>query len=382
MPSGQGPAEQLTLEVKREALRLGFASVGIAPPAALTQRNAELARWIVSGFSGRMTYMEKFLERQEKLLAGFQDLRSLVVLAVSYQPSNPSRRAAATDENCATKPSGRVARYAWGRDYHKAIRKRLKHLEAFLKIQRPGVRTLASVDTAPLPERALAQAAGLGFFGKNTCLIRPKGGSYFFLSALLTNLELTPDKPISWDCGACTLCLQACPTQALAKPYELDARRCIAYLTIELRGPIEPTLRPLVGRWLFGCDICQEVCPYNAPSPSRGTQSPETGPWSEFNQESGAGAALPLNKVLGLRSEEDFLKQFAGTPLTRPKREGLLRNACTVAGNLKEPSLVNPLKACLEEDPSALVRDQAAWALNQIASAVHSAAPQPARIPP
>jgi epoxyqueuosine reductase len=352
MPSGQGPTGHLTQDVKNEALRLGFSSVGIAPPAALTQRNPELTRWISSGFSGRMTYMEKFLGRQEKLLAGFQDLRSIVVLAAPYQPP-------AAADGGGTAGAGLVARYAWGRDYHKAIRKRLKPLEAFLQSQHPGARTLASVDTAPLPERTLAQAAGLGFFGKNTCLIRPKGGSYFFLSALLTNLELAPDKPISWDCGACTLCLQACPTQALARPYELDARRCIAYLTIELQGPMEPALRPLVGNRLFGCDICQEVCPYNAPSP-------ETGPWPEFSQESGAGAALPLSEVLSLRSEEAFLKRFAGTPLMRSKREGFLRNACTVAGNLKDPSLIKPLQACLEEDPSSLVREQAAWAIGQI----------------
>lgn len=189
-------------------------------------------------------------------------------------------------------------------------------------------------------------------------MIRPQGGSFYFLAALLTDCELTADEPIGWNCGACTLCLEACPTQALVRPYELDARRCISNLTIEWKGPIEPALRPLMGTWIFGCDICQEVCPYN-----RKAQETQ---WNEFKPESGAGATLSIQEILAIRTEESFLKRFAGTPLMRAKREGLLRNAAVAAGNLKDPGLIPALKEAVYLDSSPLVREHATWALEQI----------------
>jgi len=344
---------QLTHLIKREALALGFQAVGIAPASSLQARGENLAQWVTSGFAGRLQYMEAFFERQARLKASLPDLKSILVVAVPYSDnSRPSPQPG----------TGRIARYAWGRDYHRAIDKRFKKLETFIRTTQAmdPIRIIRSVDTTPLQERALAEMAGLGFFGKNTCLIQPKGGSYFFLGALLTNLELIPDQPIQWDCGACTLCLEACPTQALVRPYELDARRCISYLTIELKETIEPELRPLIDEWLFGCDICQEVCPYN--------RKAEATQWQEFKPQTGAGVRYPLKELLECRSEIQFLERFAGTPLMRAKRPGLLRNAAIAAGNSRDPNLVGPLGESLLTDSSPLVRQHAAWALGRIGS--------------
>ncbi len=337
--------------VKEEALRLGFMAAGIASASALQNRQEKLTQWIAAGSAGSLGYMENFLERQGQLLTRFRDLKSILVVAASYSSEKT--------DGATSVSAGRIARYARGRDYHKTIHKRLQQLEAFLRQQTDQpLQTIRTVDTAPVQERVLAEAAGLGFFGKNTCLIAPRGGSFVFLGALLTNLELPADEPIRWDCGACTLCLEACPTGALTEAYHLDAKRCISYLTIELKGEIEPSLRPLVHNWLFGCDICQEVCPYNRKT----AQSP----WEEFRPVEGAGENFPLKEILSLRSQEDFLSRFAGTPLTRPKREGLLRNAAVVAGNLKNPQLVPDLAAALASDSSPIVRSHSAWALGQI----------------
>lgn len=295
--------------------------------------------------------MEAFWDRQERFLRRFPTLRSILIMAIPYytsaHPKEPPPR------------SGKIARYAWGRDYHRVIKKRLKKLEAFIRSQvETAVRIIRSIDTSPIQERALAEASGLGFIGKNSCLILPRGGSFYFLATLLTDLELAADEPIDWDCGACTLCLEACPTQALVRPYQLDAGRCISNLTIEWKEPINPALRPLMKDWIFGCDICQEVCPYNRKS--------DHAQWAEFLPIAGAGSELPLKEILGIRTDEAFLERFAGTPLMRAKRVGLLRNAAVVAGNLKDPELIPALTQALQEDPSSIVREHAAWALAQI----------------
>ncbi len=347
--------EDLKEAIKKEALRLGFRAVGIAPPLGLQAREADLTQWLSNGFAGQLGYMEQFFKRKARFLADFDDMRSVVVLAAPYgNGSVPPNHLPGT---------GRIARYAWGRDYHRVLQKRLKSLEGFIRSQvKDPLRIVRTVDTGPVLERALAEAAGIGFFGKNTCLILPKGGSFIFLAALLTNLELPPNQPIRWDCGACTLCLEACPTQAFVKPYELDARRCISYLTIELKGALDPKLRPLVKDWIFGCDICQEVCPYNA-------QSLRVS-WPEFRPEAGAGGFISLQELLACRTEEAFLQRFAGTPLTRAKREGLLRNAAVAAGNLRDSHLSPILQETVHNDPSPIVREQAAWALDQIRNKV------------
>jgi epoxyqueuosine reductase len=212
------------------------------------------------------------------------------------------------------------------------------------------------VDTGPLVDRAAAVHAGLGFNGKNTCVLTGPHGSYVFLSAILTTVALQPDPMLSKDCGSCTACIDACPTDALLGPERLDANRCIAYLTIEHRGSIPRELRPKIGNWVFGCDICQEVCPWNRARP-RGVHP-------EFAPEGGAGEALDLAEVLSL-DVDGFRARFRGTPLTRPKRAGLLRNAAVAAGNLGDPAAIPALLGALQ-DPEPVVREHAAWALQQL----------------
>ena len=276
--------------------------------------------------------------------------KSVVSLGVSYypgdHPDNPG--------------GGRVARYAWGRDYHVVIKERLFRLRGELE-EELGVRIKARgfTDAVPLLERSAAQHAGLGFFGRNSCVINGEIGSFFFIADLIVDLDLEPDAHGTGTCGRCSRCMDRCPTGAIKAPGVVDARLCISYLTIENRGGIPRELRPLVGDWAFGCDVCQEVCPYNK---TKATKSR----WPEFSEEAGAGPYLDVVEVLGIESEEEFESRFGGTPLTRPGRAGLLRNCCVAAGNIKLERAVPALVQRLEEDPSPLVRGHAAWALGEI----------------
>jgi epoxyqueuosine reductase len=251
---------------------------------------------------------------------------------------------------------GRVARYACGLDYHDVLRARLNRLLTWVQEEAPGCRGRGVVDTAPLLERDFARRAGLGWFGKNTMLLNKRLGSYFFLGALLLDLDLAPDAAHdAAHCGTCTACLDACPTAAFPGPYQLDSRRCISYLTIELRGPIPEELRPGVGDWLFGCDVCQEVCPWNRKAPA-GTEP-------AFAPRDGR-EALELTRLLGL-SEAEFREEFRGTALTRSKRRGLLRNAAVVLGNLSDPAALPALRrAAGDADP--VVAEAARWAVERI----------------
>ncbi|HYL79990.1 MAG TPA: tRNA epoxyqueuosine(34) reductase QueG, partial [Candidatus Acidoferrum sp.] len=212
------------------------------------------------------------------------------------------------------------------------------------------------VDAGPILDREMAARAGIGWYGKNTNLLSMRIGSFFFLGELFLSLELTPDRPVRDRCGQCRLCLDACPTNAFVGPYVLDARRCISYLTIELKGPIPPALRPLVGTHIFGCDICQDVCPYN-------TKVKPTGE-ALFHPREGLHAP-ELIPLLGL-TEAEFKLRFRGSPILRAKRKGFLRNICVALGNLGRPEAVPPLARTLREDPDALVRSHAAWALGRI----------------
>ena len=332
---------------------MGFSAVGFAPASALRSRERELSAWLKSGFAGPLRYMEDFFARQRRFLEGFPEARSVIVLAADYGPGAP------VPPNREGPASGRIARYAQNPDYHRTLSRRLKSLQSAIQRLNPDQtpRFRQTVDTSAVQERAVAEAAGLGFFGKNSCLIRPKGGSFFFLCTLITDLELEIPEPAAkpWDCGACTLCLEACPTGALAEPYRLDASRCISSLTIEHQGPTPRELREGLGDWVFGCDICQEVCPYNrAKSFTPAEDFPAVLP-----------EKIPLADLLKCRSEEQFQARFVGTSLTRPGRAGLLRNAAIAAGNRRDLSLLPELKECLEKDPSAMVRSHAAWALGQ-----------------
>jgi epoxyqueuosine reductase len=336
--------------IKAEARRLGFDLVGIAPAVTPLGLHA-FVEWLAQGHAGTMEWMPKRAEAYAHPQSVLEGVRSLVLLGTNYRTADPPP----VLEN-----QGRVSRYAWsGCDYHDVLRSRLSELAAFVTLQAPQARVRGVVDTAPLLERDFARLAGLGWFGKNTMLLNKQLGSWFFLSALLTDLDLEPDTPHSAShCGTCTRCLEACPTDAFAGPYVLDARKCISYLTIEHRGPIDPGLREGIGEWLFGCDVCQDVCPWNRKAPR--TTAVEFEPREDL-------AAVDAVKLLAL-SEDEFRRRFRHTPLYRTKRSGLLRNACLVLGNRREESAVPALSRALS-DSDRVIRGAAAWALGRIGTA-------------
>jgi epoxyqueuosine reductase len=274
-------------------------------------------------------------------------VRSVVMLAMNYRTAEPAAPRAG---------AGRVSRYAWGEaDYHDLIHARLDQLAEFVSERVPDARVRGVVDTAPLLEREFAQLAGLGWIGKNTLLLNRHEGSWFFLAALLTDIELTYEAPLEIDhCGTCRACLDACPTGAFPQPYVLDAARCISYLTIELRDTIPMELRTGMGEWVFGCDVCQDVCPWNSRAPLSRQQ--------EFDARSNSN---PMD-LIGLFELDDaaFRERFHHTPLWRPRRRGLLRNAAIVLGNRPTPLAISALVRGLH-DGEPLVRGACAWALGQ-----------------
>jgi epoxyqueuosine reductase len=363
----------LEKEIKDEARRLGFDLVGIttAEPAETGERFRE---WVEAGRAGEMGYMVRDPERRQDPGVVMPDARSIVVVGMLYNSGELDAAdraeggAAASDPGTGSSdhpiirssgqhPRGRIARYALGDDYHEVMRERLEALLVWIR-ERAGaeVRGRAYVDTGPLLERDLARRAGLGWFGKNTNLLSVQKGSYFFLGALLLDLPLEPDAPFAGDhCGTCSRCLDACPTGAFLGPYALDARRCISYLTIELKGPIPRELRPLIGDWIYGCDVCQEVCPWNRRSPR--TDEPA------FRART--GLTLPeLIPLLGM-TQEEFSARFKGSAIKRAKRRGLLRNVAVALGNAGDRGAVPALAAALS-DPEPLVRAHAAWALGRL----------------
>jgi epoxyqueuosine reductase len=341
-------ARRLLEGLAREA---GFDLVGVTRAERLERGGERLKEWQEAGMAADMGYMK----RPVALLADPRSLqksaRSVVSLGVSYYPGDHP-------EN--EDGGGRVARYAWGRDYHLAIKERLFALRGELE-EALGcrIKARAFTDAVPLLERSAAQHAGLGFFGRNSCLINGNTGSYFFIADLIVDQELEPDAEGTGTCGRCARCMAACPTGAIKAAGVVDARLCISYLTIENRGEIPRDLRPRLGDWAFGCDICQEVCPYNK-------RKATVSRWPEFSAEAGAGPYLELTEVLKVRTDEEFEERFRETPLLRPRRAGLLRNCCVAAGNLGLREAVPVLVECLREDPSALVRGHAAWALGEI----------------
>lgn len=337
--------------IKEQAHRLGFELAGIAPatPADSFDR---LQDWLQRGFAGEMGYLHRHAQARREPSSILPEVRSVVMLGINYLPSMKSSAEAPVQ----------IARYARGQDYHDVLRPRLKQLLAWIQQQVPGCRGRGVVDTAPLLERDFARRAGLGWFGKNTMLLNKRLGSYFFLAALLLDLDLQADPPHDTShCGCCTACLDACPTGAFAGPGLLDARRCISYLTIELRGPIPEELRQPMSTWLFGCDVCQEVCPWNRKTPP--TAEPAFLPRPDLE-------AIDPVELLML-SEEAFRERFRGTALLRPGRTGLLRNAAIVLGNRGDPAALPALKRAAA-DPDPLVREAAVWAIEQIAQLAHT----------
>jgi epoxyqueuosine reductase len=334
-----------------QAHRLGFELCGIAP-ATPADGFDRLRDWLEQGYAGEMHYMHRHLGPCRHPRSVFPAVRSVIMAGMNYAPQLKK------DVPAPTAPCGRVARYARGEDYHRVLRDRLKQLGRWLAEQRPGCWGRVAVDTAPLLERDFARRAGLGWFGKNTMLISKHLGSWFVLGALLVDVELEPSAPFeARHCGTCTACLDACPTQAFPRPGVLDARRCISYLTIELKGDVPIEQRPHLGDWLFGCDVCQEVCPWNNKAPPGQTA---LAPRPDFD-------AIDLVELLGL-SEAAFRERFEGTALyPRPGRGVLLRNAALVLGNTAEGSALPALERALE-DCEPLVREAARWAIERVSS--------------
>lgn len=334
-------AATLSAALGERARALGFDRVAIGP-AGPPPHGAEFERWLDLGYAGTMAYLARGRAARLDPAALLPGVRSVIAVALSYNGS---------DEADGWAP---VARYARGRDYHELMRPRLEALGASLReLVGPDARWRVSVDTSAVLERDLAARAGLGWIGKNTNLLDQTLGSFFFIGIVLTTVELQMDAPVADRCGTCTACLDACPTQAFVAPYVLDARRCISYLTIEHRGPIAPELRPRVGEWAFGCDVCQTVCPWNRKA------APASDPALR------AAAPLePLDAWLGL-DDAAFRRRFKGSALKRAKRSGLLRNAALVLGNRRRPAAAPALGRALD-DPDPVVRDAAAWALEQV----------------
>jgi epoxyqueuosine reductase len=342
-------------QIKQRARELGFDDCGVTTAAA-PEHAERLQRWLAAGQHGDMAWLARNAHKRvdpQQVLAG---AKSFVTLAVSYsRPSSAQRR----------KQDGVIARYAQFADYHDVIAERLKTLVAFLNdLGGADTRSLWYVDTGPLLERDLAQRAGLGFVGKHTNLISRTLGNWIFISEIITTLELEPDEPEKNRCGTCTRCITACPTNAITEPFNVDARLCISYLTIELKRAIPVELRPLIGNRIYGCDDCLAACPWNMFARDASLLAPHARP------------DLSTPDLMELLSLDDvsFKAKFAGTPILRTKRRGLLRNVCVALGNIGDERALPALERALN-DPEPLIREHAAWAIAQIRCRISSPSP-------
>jgi epoxyqueuosine reductase len=345
---GHASDQRLETLIKAQAYGLGFDLAGITTlgPA---ETAAAFDEWIEHGYAGEMTYLPRNAEKRRDSRLPFEGATTAIVVAMNYGGAEPS---------------GPVARYARGDDYHDVMLDRLEQLHRWID-ERVGrhVTGKAYVDTGPLLERDLARHAGLGWFGKNTMLINPRIGSFFFLGSLLVDLDLDADAPFKTDhCGTCRRCLDACPTGALTEDHVLDATKCIAYLTIELKGEIPTALRPQIGELIYGCDICQEVCPWNEKFASKLSEAS----FAPRPAIADKDARTLARDFLSLSSTQ-FAASFGGSPMKRAKLRGLKRNASIVLGNIGAREDVASLAAALD-DAEPLVRDHAAWALAKIGS--------------
>lgn len=346
---------QLEGTIKSAARAAGFDLCGIAPVTP----NAELeyfTEWIAAGHGGEMRYLESRNDSGELKRSSLENAapwaRSVVACAMNYN----SDKAYSTEHK--DKSRGWISRYAWSQqDYHDIVLGRLRTLETQIKeiSARDDFQSWSYVDTGPIVERVLAKYAGIGWQGKNTCIISQEMGSWLFLGVILTSLELTPDMPAPDRCGSCTRCLDACPTDAFIGPYKLDATRCISYLTIEKRGEIPEELRAGMGNHLFGCDICQDVCPWNREAPV--SHSAEFQPREEL--------VNPALEWLAEMSQEEFRATFKGSPIKRAKYSGLRRNAAVAMGNSENRKLIPHLER-LSQDEDGNVAEHARWALERL----------------
>ncbi len=355
----------ITEEIIHHAQGLGFRPVGIAPADPFTEtRAAAQARLKAGHLDGMEWYTPARVERGTRPAWLLKDARSIIALALPYYVGEFPVGDARPGE-----PHGVVSRYAWGRDYHNVLRKKLKSLVALLESKHGSARFFA--DTGPILDRAAAFRAGVGWYGKSTMILTEAQGTWVFLAEVITDLPLAYTKPLKKNCGSCTRCIDACPTGAIVAPYQVDARRCIAYLTIENRGGIPRELRPKLGTRVFGCDICQDVCPVN--------RYPSADASEDFLPRPGVGPSIPLIPLLEI-SEEEFRNRFQGTPLLRAKRQGLRRNAIVALGNAGDASAIPALqRVLLDNNEDAMLREHAAWALGRFSDDAAKAALQQAR---
>jgi epoxyqueuosine reductase len=348
---------ELKAQLVSFARQIGFDSCRI-PARTVPAHASEFRQWLREGAHGEMSYMERGEEKRcdsQKVLPG---ARSMIVLALNYFQGEQSQRSPASatlQRGKQTAATGKIARYAWGDDYHGVIGAKLDKIDEFLRDF--GGQQTCYVDTGPILERDHAAQAGIGWHGKNTMLIDERLGTWFFLAEILTTLELPPDQPVADRCGTCERCIKACPTGAITAPHRLDARRCISYLTIELKGSIPLELRPLVGDRIFGCDDCLDACPWNR--------------FAQVSSETGFAArhsttGMSLREYLEL-TDVEFRAVFKNSPIKRIKRRGFLRNVCVALGNAGDVSDIPALERALaDEEP--LIAEHAEWAIHQIRS--------------
>ncbi len=350
-------ASAITATILHSARDAGFDLAGIAPVGDSPELQY-FPEWIAEGHAGEMKYLQARDEQGRLKRASLAHVapwaRSVVVCAINYNTAQPY--------STQVPDSGRgwISRYAWGpKDYHDSVLERLQRVEAAIR-NASGASDLITrsyVDTGPIVERVVAKYAGVGWIGKNTCILNQQMGSWLFLGVILTSLELTASLPAPDRCGTCTRCIDACPTDAFIAPYQLDSNKCISYLTIEKRGPIAEDLREGMGRHIFGCDICQDVCPWNRKAPT--TNAEEFQPRPEL--------VNPALDWLAEMSAEDVRRAFQGSPLRRAKRSGLRRNAVIAIGNSGNPEFL-PLLEKLSADEDQVVAEGAVWAISKLRS--------------
>jgi epoxyqueuosine reductase len=351
---------EITATVARAAKHAGFELAGVAP----VENSPELEYfpgWIAEGRAGEMKYLEARDKqgrlKRASLVHAAPWARSVVVCAINYNTAQPYSTEVQT-QSAENRERGWISRYAWSQqDYHDSVMQRLRRVEAAVRnaAASDDVVTRCYVDTGPIVERVVAKYAGIGWIGKNTCIINQKMGSWMFLGVILTSLELAPGLPSPDRCGSCTRCIDACPTDALTAPYQLDSNKCIAYLTIEKRGAIPEEIRSGMGRHIFGCDICQDVCPWNRKAPATNAEEFQARP----------ELVNPALDWLADMDEEEFRRTFKGSPVRRGKRAGLRRNAVIAMGNSGDQKFLSQLEK-LSGDSDEAVSESAAWAIRKL----------------
>jgi len=363
--AGSSPSH-LKQTIQQAAANAGFELCGIAPVGTFAETN-HYSDWITAGYAGEMKYLEARNQegalKRASLQLAVPWARSVIVCAINYNTQRPYSTQVDDPEG------GWISRYAWGReDYHESVMRRLEQVEQRLQqeLGQHQIRTRCYVDTGPVSERMYAKYAGVGWVGKNTCIINQKHGSWLFLGVILASLELEPDNPAADRCGTCTRCIQACPTDAFVGPYQLDANRCISYLTIEKRGEIDEHLRSGMGHHVFGCDICQDVCPWNRKAPFT--------PAEEFQPRQ--GLVNPALEWLAEMDESAFQRTFRRSPVRRAKHSGLRRNIAIAMGNSGNQAFT-PILKTMSKDKRAEVCEAANWALTKLGCASnHSTSPK------